>query len=475
MADIFVSYTRADQEIVGRIVALLEAQGWSVWWDTRIAGGERWDATIEREINAARCVVVVWTPRSINQEWVHLEAHHGRSRGILVPILVDIDKAPFAFSLIQAREITGWDGATKTAAVVHVLNDVQHKLGDTSPRASSQPQPPTSPTLQIQPEAEREWRAHDLENCDDPGLLRAYAAKWDTADRLWSYKAQQRAAGLEAAQQRWQAEGCVKVDAKIIHGAPGGWFKPGAGRIEWFKDHEQGPEMVVVPAGEFIMGSNERERERPQHKVTIKAPFAVGRYAVTIAEANAAGLRPWTEAATLSVTTLAGSQPLGLGLRREKEEGGWPWNCSWDEAKAYASWLSQKTRREYRLLSEAEWEYCCRAGTTTKYFFGDTLEQAQFVERGWGAAKESPRLRLGANAWGLYDTNDGIGELCEDSWHGNYESAPQDGSVWRGGDASYRVLRGCFLATTKISRSALRYRIQSNHSSLVGFRLSRTL
>jgi formylglycine-generating enzyme required for sulfatase activity len=322
-----------------------------------------------------------------------------------VPVLLGVDKPPFGFSRIQACNLSGWDGAPRTAAADQFVSDVRLKLG---------------------------------------GASRIVPPQNDAA--------------------RYRAEGRVKIDAKIIHGALDGWFKPGAGRIEWFKDHEQGPEMVVIPAGEFIMGSDERKRERPPHKVTIKAPFAVCRYAVTIAEANAAGLLPWTEAVAVSVLA-----PV------VRQDGGAPWRCSWYDAKAYASWLSQKTRREYRLLSESEWEYCCRAGTTTKYFFGDTPEQAQFVVRGWGAATESPRLRLAPNTWGLYDMNDSIGELCEDSWHGNYEGAPQDGSVWEGGDATYRVLRGCFLGTLKISRSALRYRIESDARSFIGFRLSRTL
>lgn len=198
MADIFVTYTRADQELVHRIVALLEGQGWTVWWDTRIEGGERWDAVIEREITAARCVVV-WTPQSLEREWVHLEAHHGRERGILAPILVGVDKPPFAFSLIQARNLSGWDGTASFAVAVKFLEDVRHTL--------------------------------------------------------------KRAAGLEAAQRR-RAEGRIKIDVKVIHGAPDGWFKPGAGKTEWFKDIDIGPETVVVPPGEFIIGSSDHEQSK---------------------------------------------------------------------------------------------------------------------------------------------------------------------------------------------------------------------
>ncbi len=101
MADVFLSYKRADVACAAQIVALLEGEGWSVWWDTRLVGGERWDAVIEREINAARCVVVIWSPNSVDSgeaARVHLEAHNGRERGILVPVTIEGARPPFSFS-----------------------------------------------------------------------------------------------------------------------------------------------------------------------------------------------------------------------------------------------------------------------------------------------------------------------------------------------------------------------------------------
>jgi hypothetical protein len=128
MADIFVSYASADRELVRPIVALLEGEGWSVWWDTRIAGGDRWDGTIKREIEAARCVVVVWTPRSSDREWVLDEAEEGRNRGILVPIMIGVESPPLGFRRIQARDLTGWDATLRTAGVVQFLTDVKETL-----------------------------------------------------------------------------------------------------------------------------------------------------------------------------------------------------------------------------------------------------------------------------------------------------------------------------------------------------------
>lgn len=408
MADIFVSYARADQELVRPIVALLEGQGWSVWWDTRIVGGERWDAVIEREITAARCVVVVWTPQSVDREWVHLEAHDGRSRGILVPILNGIDKPPFAFRLIQARNLSGWDGSGKTAVVTQLLADVRQKL-----------------------------------------------------------------------------EGRIKVDARIVHGVPDGWFRPGAGKAEWFKDYEWGPEMVVVPAGSFTMGSSPSEIatlkqeiphlglwhdcEGPQRTVTIRAPFAVGRFTVTLAEWDAAGLALTPD-----------DQGWGRGHRPVI-------NVSWEDAKAYTSRLSQRTGRHYRLLSEAEWEYCCRAGTAAAFWWGQLISTRQANYDGnytyGGGQKGEPRRRtlpvesFEPNPWGLYQMHGNVWEWCEDNWHDDYNGAPQDASSWAGGDASVRVLRGgSWMDGPECLRSADRLcdRLGSRGSH-ISFRLARTL
>jgi formylglycine-generating enzyme required for sulfatase activity len=118
------------------------------------------------------------------------------------------------------------------------------------------------------------------------------------------------------------------------------------------------PEMVVVPAGEFTMGSNDFDREKPPHKVTIGKPFAVGKFEVTFAEWDAC-------VAATGCKQKPGDEGWGRGKRPVIY-------VSWNDAKEYAAWLSKKTGKSYRLLSEAEWEYAARAGTTTKYSFGET-------------------------------------------------------------------------------------------------------
>jgi formylglycine-generating enzyme required for sulfatase activity len=265
---------------------------------------------------------------------------------------------------------------------------------------------------------------------------------------------------------KYLSEGRIKIvcPLQFVHGAPEGWFKPGAGKTEWFKDIDTGPEMVVIPAGEFTMGSSDGDsNEKPPHEVTIKAPFAVCRFAVTFAEWDAAGL-----------PRKPGDKGWGRGRRPVV-------SVSWEDARAYANWLSQQTGKAYRLLNESEWEYCCRAGTTTEFAFGDTIthQQAQFSEGRIGSVKQTVEVgTFPSNAWGLYDVHGNVSEWCEDNWHPDYQGAPQDGSVWADGSLSRRVLRGGSwgdMLSDYLRAASRSWRVPTDRDSSIGFRLARTL
>jgi formylglycine-generating enzyme required for sulfatase activity len=199
--------------------------------------------------------------------------------------------------------------------------------------------------------------------------------------------------------------------------------------------------MVVLPCGQFWMGANERDDkfasilEKPRHSVEIPHPFAMGRFPVTFAQWDAFA-RSHGEV----------HPPCDHGWGR----GSLPvCNVSWNDASAYVQWLSKLTHRHYRLPSESEWEYACRAGTNTVFSIGNSISiaQANFLYLDFGNRPGVGRpVAVGfypANGFGLFDMHGNVGELVADGWHNDFRGAPDDGSVWNGEDENpWRVMRG---------------------------------
>ena len=244
---------------------------------------------------------------------------------------------------------------------------------------------------------------------------------------------------------------------------------------ERFSDCAECPELVVVPAGSFMMGSPSSEEGRyddegPQHRVTIPSPLAVGVYEVTFTE--------WD--ACVSAGGCGGYRPDAW----DGDRGSRPvLDVSWDDAQAYVDWLSRRTGESYRLLSESEWEYVARGGSRTAYWWGGSVgwDRANCVGCGslWDGEQTAPVGSFGANGFGLHDVSGNVDEWVEDCWHGDYRGAPADGSaMWTPrGDCRLRVLRGgSWLSVPRDLRSAGRSSYSAgNRSGLIGFRVSRTL
>lgn len=252
-----------------------------------------------------------------------------------------------------------------------------------------------------------------------------------------------------------------------------GWKQPEKPALEHlppgsvFQDAPLAPEMVVVPPGRFIMGSKEGEgdpREYPQHEVTIPQAFAVGRFPLTFEEWEAA--------------------PVAFGEKPGRRGSRPVISVSWHKAQTYVSWLSGMTGKPYQLLSEAEWEYSCRAATETAYSFGDviTKAQAQFAEKWRGTTYATIEVgSFPANDFGLYDMHGNVWEWCEDLWHDSYADKPDGikitGGAWTTGDSSRRVLRGgSWSVNAKSLRAAarIRYYPVSQYYN-IGFRVARAL
>lgn len=261
--------------------------------------------------------------------------------------------------------------------------------------------------------------------------------------------------------------------------------------------------MVVIPAGSFVMGSPATEESRssqegPQHRVVIAKPFAVAVHDVTRAE-YARFVRETARPAPASCITL---YPSGA---RETPGANWakpgfpqsdsdPVVCvDWNDAQDYLRWLNAgHPAHRYRLLTEAEWEYAARAGTTTRYYWGDRAEDAcrfanladreakaaypylKTADCADGYAATSPVGRFPANGFGLYDMVGDVFQWVEDCYQPTYAGAPADGTAWTSADCTEHVIRGGSLGhLPRLLRSAYRFKDSTDHRSVfLGFRIA---
>ena len=192
--------------------------------------------------------------------------------------------------------------------------------------------------------------------------------------------------------------------------------------------------LMLIPAGEFMMGapdgeSESKDDERPQHRVEL-SQFLTGRYPITQAQ--------WRVVAGYDRVEIdlepSPSRFEGDDLPVEQ--------VTWHDAVEFCQRLSAKTKKNYHLPSEAQWEYACRAGTTTAYHFGAQLTE-EVANYDGKVGQTTPVGRYPANGWGLHDMHGSVWEWCQDHWHGDYEGAPTDGSAWtEGGNSERRILRG---------------------------------
>ena len=327
----------------------------------------------------------------------------------------------------------------------------------------------------------------------DEEVAKAQAAKEEAARKLAQAKA---AAAYIAQQKKARAAGQeAPVQPAPAQPAPLPALDPGGIPRDPFVDGSgAGPAMVLIETGRFEMGSPEHERriamaagsqknwiarETPQHWVGIERPFAMGRYPVTVGE-----WRAFVQASGWEQHGEVNWESPGFSQTDMHPVVG----VTWFDALQYVAWLGEATGKRYRLPSEAEWEYACRAGSKTAFNVGDTIstQQANFDgsftynggPRGEFRHGTTPVDLFAPNAWGLHDMHGNVWEWVQDVVHDNYEGAPIDGSAWElGGDQVRRILRGgSWLYNPRYLRSALRNGFSAVLSNdIVGFRVVREL
>jgi formylglycine-generating enzyme required for sulfatase activity len=242
-----------------------------------------------------------------------------------------------------------------------------------------------------------------------------------------------------------------------------------------FQECERCPTMLVMPAGEFVMGSPEgeegrRAEEDPQHTVSITRTFAVAKFEVTFEQWDACHAAGGCRHTPSDFNWGRGSQPVI--------------NVSWNDAQEYVRWISKMTGKQHRLLSEAEWEYADRAGSDTAYPWGSKMDEGKANCDGCGSkwdikqvARPAPIGSFPANAFGLNDMNGNVAEWVEDCCNGSYQAAPSDGSPWTTGDCGNRVVRGGSWGTDRHSLrvAARQWSATEIRNVNLGFRIARTI
>lgn len=497
--DIFISYAREDVEWVRPLAAELERRGWQVFWDQRIPAGKSWRSHIGVRLEAARCIIVVWSGHALTSKFVLQEADVGLEREVLMPVLRQSIRPPLGFREVHAANLAEWRPGEPSSEFTTFIADLGEMLA-WSPVASVEVAPdaptqaPEPQRLIAGPTPESLEPAAPLQLVPPPALPPSTGN-----DRVGLVIA----LGIAAAPSIGVVIYVMGTSPPATHPTPPPELKaevvtpappvvdakpskrPGTVFTDTLRDGSPCafcPEMVVIPAGSFTMGSPGTEEGRyadegPQRQVAFEQPFALGRHEITFAE--------WDACAAAGECD--GYRPDDLGWGR----GSRPViNVSWHDAQTFVAWLSDRTGESYRLPSEAEWEYGARAGTVTPFWTGATISTAQAnydgndtydagtkgIYRARTVAMDDPSFP--ANPFGLFHVHGNVWEWVQDCHLGSYEGAPTDGEAAADrNDCPARVLRGgSWIDGPKGLRSAVRAgEAPEARNNVLGFRVARML
>jgi formylglycine-generating enzyme required for sulfatase activity len=504
---VFISYSRKDSaDFADELVAGLELTGFAPFLDLHdISAGEEWEARLGDLIEKSDTVVFVVSPKAVKSErcvWEIDKALAWSKR--LLPVIykpvADADIPEQLRRLQFVRFDTGPGLARPLTQLAEALRQDldwirEHtRLGELAVRWRARGKSASLLLHGDELDAAKAWAAKRKPAA--PEITEAQRALLDASEVAdAAHIAESNATRVQMQRMRaiagwlfvgilaglayagWLNQAYLKVRAVML--AELLWPKvltPEAERAlrpkGYFRECANCPEMVVVPAGEFMMGSPADEKghsndEGPQRMVRFFKPFAVSRFEVTFDE--------W-DACVAHGGCAYQYQPADQGWGRNRRP---VINVSWDDAQQYLAWLSRRTGKLYRLLSEAEWEYAARAGSDKPYSWGDDMGKGTCAGCGseWDDKQTAPVGSFAANAFGLYDMHGNVWEWVQDCYYDNYNEAPTDGSARVSGECSYRVIRGgSWSYDPRPLRAAVRKWLSSDgRGNILGFRVGRTL
>ena len=508
---IFITYSSKDQKVARTICTALENRGLACWISSRnVQPGQNFQEQIVKAIRAAKIMVLVFTANANNSNEIKKElALASQNNLVVIPVRIE-DVTPneaFAYEFATRQWIDLFDDWENSIA--HLVELIASTVDDrpSDDRVLAAPKRSTADTLSDAPAPRKMgWRSRRalsmaavlgvvLVGSVGVWLVDTYRTQVPLAPS--PVQSSQTTVPTQApTAQPPPAPAPVQSPAPPVQPASGGVMplSPERERAlkpkDTFQECANCPRMMVVPAGSFTMGSPASEPGRitdegPQHDVTIANPFAVGTFDVTRDEF--AAFVTDTGYDTGSKCTIWNGQQYtekqGLSWRNPgfEQTGSHPVVCiSWNDAQAYVTWLNKKTGKDYRLLSESEWEYAARARSTTAYFWGNDIgnNNADCYACGsqWDNKVTAPVGSFNPNAFGLYDMAGNVWQWTQDCYHDSYGAAPADGSAWTSGDCSRLVFRGGSWGSNPLAlHSAYRRGTTDVRASFIGFRVGRTL
>lgn len=506
---VFISYSRKDMAFADKLEAALKAHGFEVLIDRReIYAFEDWWQRIQDLIGQSDTVIFVLSPDAVKSNVALKEVTHAASLNKrFAPIVCrQMEQGSVPEPLRRLNFIFFDEPALFDASFDQLSNALQTDIewirqhteyGEAERRWTAAGRPSGlllhSPTLEV---AEH-WIASRPRNAPEPT---AEIRNFVVASRQGALATQRLRRVVQvsmftlligiilglvgwinqsyfAAQWRWWSITRPYAKAQVWPYVLTTTQEQALNSGDSFKECAQDcPDMIVLPAGSFTMGSASGENghqaaEAPPHTVVLSRPFAVSKYELTLAD--------WD--ACVAGAGCNGHEPNDQGWGRGMQP---VMVVGWDDAQAYTAWLTQVTGKTYRLLSEAEYEYATRAGTTTAYPWGDHIERdgtpmadCNGCGSQWDNQQPAPVGSFEPNKFGLYDMVGNVWEWTEDCLHANYNGAPTDGSAWLGGDCNSRIVRGGSWDNVPSNlRSAYRdWDSIDYRSSRLGFRVARTL
>jgi formylglycine-generating enzyme required for sulfatase activity len=468
--EVFFSYSRKDKELRDELdthLALLKRRGVTTWHDCQIVAGSEWEEEINRRIRTADIILLLISSDFIASNYCYekelpdiLKRHEAREAYVIPVLLRPVagwKQSPFAKLQIcpsGGLPVTQWQN--RDAAFVDVVDSIEEAVNQ---------------LLEQRDRARQEQEREEQEKLrQEAKVTQVKTSKRKEQSGLFSQGENQTHGNLTLQATKRSQLPSKKSLSKVpvqssVHSLSNFEFEvisiDRVGR-EVNRTHRQAKyfwenldngltlDMVAIPGGKFQMGSDARSSEVPIHQVTIP-PFFMGKFAVTQAQYQAV---------------------VGHNSSRFRGENRPVEQVTWEEAIVFCQRLSERTGRAYRLPSEAEWEYACRAGSATLFYFGEMITP-QLVN--YNSDQTTDVGSFPPNLFGLYDMHGNISEWCQDHWHRDYVGSPADGSVWtsRRNNQFYVCRGGSWCDLVEGCRSAFRSKIRrDNRDQHIGFRVA---